>query len=68
MINLDMKNYNLILTEKNISIPSDQSRIREQAKFICSKFTKSFWKTNKNNWRPRKKTSWSFKVLKPEES
>ena len=63
-----MKNYNLILTEKNISIPSDQSRIREQAKFICSKFTKAFEKQIKTIEDQGRKQAEALKVLKPEES
>ena len=30
-------------------------------------FGKSIWKTNKNNWRSRKKLSWDLKDLKPKE-
>ena len=26
---------------------------------------KDFWKTNKNNWRSRRKTNWYFQDLKP---
>ena len=38
-------------------LPSNQKHIIEQAKFTFS----SLWKTNKNNWRPRKK---QFDALK----
>ena len=43
-------------------LPYDQSRVIEQV-FIFS-FRKSFWKTIKNNWRAKKKTSWSFKSFR----
>ena len=43
-------------------LPSDQSRIIEQAKFCIFSFKKSFWKANKNNLRVRKK---QVKALKP---
>ena len=45
-------------------LQSDQSRIIEQVTFTYSPLRKSFWKTNKNNWRKQKKTSWSFKSFK----
>ena len=38
-------------------LPSDQSRIIEQAKFTYSPLGKAFEKTNKNNWRWSRKTS-----------
>ena len=43
-------------------LPYDQRRVIEQV-FIFS-FRKSFWKTIKNNWRAKKKTSWSFKSFR----
>ena len=68
MIKLEIKNYNMILTETaKISVlssgkidkyefltgeeilPSDQSRIIEQAKFTYSPLGKAFKKTNKND-------------------
>ena len=45
-------------------IPSDQSRIIEQAKFIYCPLDKAFKKQIKSNWRTRKKPSWSFKSFK----
>ena len=44
-------------------LPSNQQQIIEQAKFTYS-FRKSFWKTNKSNWRSRRKPSWGFKRFK----
>ena len=35
-------------------LPSDQSRIIEQAKFNYSPLGKAFGKSNKNNWSTRK--------------
>ena len=43
-------------------LPSDESRITEQAKFIYSPLGKA--KTSQSNWRAMKKTSWSFKSFK----
>ena len=40
MIRLEMKNYNMILTEE--ILPSDQSRIIEQTKFTYSPIGKAF--------------------------
>ena len=40
------------LTGEDI-LPSNQQQIIEQAKFYLFSFGKSFWKTNKNNWRSR---------------
>ena len=51
------------LTGKDI-LPSNQQQIIEQAKFTFSYLGKNFWKTNKNNWRSRTKTSWGFKKFK----
>ena len=57
------------LTEEEI-LPSNQKQIIEQAKFTYSplgknKFEKqSIWKTNKNNWRSRKKEVQALKHLK----
>ena len=45
-------------------LPADQSRIIEQAKFTYPPLVKAFKKTNKNTWRTRKKTSWSFRSFK----
>ena len=36
-------------------LPSNQKQMIEQAKFTYSPFGKSVRKTNKNNWRSRKK-------------
>ena len=38
------------LTDEDI-LPSDQQQIIKQARFTYSPLEKSFWKTNKNNWR-----------------
>ena len=38
-------------------LPSNQQQIIEQAKFTYSIYLESFWKTNKNNWRSRRKTN-----------
>ena len=71
----DSKNINIIiqktdkyeyLTGEEI-LPSDQSWITEQAKFTYSPLGKAFEKTSKNNWRTRKKTSWSFRSFKTRE-
>ena len=71
----DSKNINIIiqktdkyeyLTGEEI-LPSDQSWITEQAKFTYSPLGKAFEKTSKNNWRARKKTSWSFRSFKTRE-
>ena len=43
-------------------LPSDQTIITEQASFyipISVKYLK-----NKNNWRTREKSSWSFKIFR----
>ena len=40
------------------------NEIIEQAKLYLLSFRKSTWKTNKNNWRSRAKTSWGFKRTK----
>ena len=48
-------------------LPSDQSWITEQAKFTYYPLGKAFEKTSKNNWRTRKKTSWSFRSFKTRE-
>ena len=45
-------------------LPSDQSRIMEQAKFTYFSLGKAFEKKTKNDWRVRHKTSWSFKSFK----
>ena len=34
----------------------------EQARFTCSPLEKAFWKTNKNNWRSRRKTNESSRT------
>ena len=44
-------------------LPSTQNQVIEQAKLTSSPLGKSFWKTNKNNWRSRKKTIPCFKKL-----
>ena len=71
----DSKNISIIiqktdkyeyLTGEEI-LPSDQSWITEQAKFTYSPLGKAFEKTSKNNWRTRKKTSWSFTSFKTRE-
>ena len=71
----DSKNISIIiqktdkyeyLTGEEI-LPSDQSWITEQAKFTYSPLGKAFEKTSKNNWRTRKKTSWSFRSFKTRE-
>ena len=71
----DSKNISIIiqktdkyeyLTGEEI-LPSDQSWITEQAKFTYSPLGKAFEKTSKNNWRARKKTSWSFRSFKTRE-
>ena len=46
-------------------LPSNQQQIIEKTKFTCSILGKAFWKTNKNNWRSRRKTNRYFKDLKP---
>ena len=75
-----MKNYNTILTEKEQKyqhyeyeyltgeqiLPSDQSRIIEQAKFTYSPLSKVFEKQIKTIEELRKKQVEAFKVLKPE--
>ena len=38
------------LTDEDI-LPSDQKQIIKQARFTYSPLGKSFWKTNKSNWR-----------------
>ena len=43
------------------TLPSDQNRIIEQAKFTYSPFGKAFKKETKKIWRLRKITNWSFK-------
>ena len=43
------------------TLPSDQNRIIEQAKFTYSPFGKAFKKEIKKIWRLRKITNWSFK-------
>ena len=48
------------LTAEQI-LSSTQNQVIEQAKFTYSPLGKIFWKTNKNNWRSRKK---QFHVLK----
>ena len=47
-------------------LPSNQRQIIEQAKFAIFSFRKSFWKTNKNDWRSRNKTNTAngFKFLR----
>ena len=40
-------------------LPSNQRQILEQANLFF--FRKSFWKTNKNNWRSRRKTNKAIK-------
>ena len=50
------------LTEGEI-LPSDQSRIKEQAIFTYS-IRKNFWKTEKSNWRSRNITNWIFNTFK----
>ena len=70
----DSKNISIIiqktdkyeyLTGEEI-LPSDQSWITEQAKFTYSPLGKEV-ETSKNNWRTRKKTSWSFRSFKTRE-
>ena len=51
------------LTGEEVLLPSDQSKIIEEAKFTYSLLCKRFENQNKNNWRTRKK-SWSFKSFK----
>ena len=75
MIRLEIKNYNVALTEKQQKIstlssgkidkykcltceeilPSYQRKVIEQAKFTYSTLGKFFGKTNKNDWRSRRK-------------
>ena len=43
------------------TLPSDQNRITEQAKFTYSLFGRAFKKEIKKIWRLRKITNWSFK-------
>ena len=48
-------------------LPSNQKQIIEQAKFTYSPLGKAFEKTNKNNWRSRKKQFEALKDLNPKE-
>ena len=55
-------NYDYLIEED--ILPFNQKQIIEQAKFTYSPLGKAFEKKSKNNWRSRKKTSWSFRVFK----
>ena len=44
-------------------LPSDQQKIIEQGKLLILPWEKLL-KTNKNNWRSRRKASWDFKRFK----
>ena len=76
-VKIKMKKYTITLTEKQQKhqhylqlrlrieeiLPFDQSRIIEQAKSTYSPLSKAF-KNNRNKWRSRNKTCWSFKTFK----
>ena len=49
-------------------MPSDQSRIIEQAKFTYLSFRKSFLKANKADWKTRKIQVEALEVLKSDEN
>ena len=54
---LSGKNYKYeCLTGEEI-LPFNQREVAEQAKCTYSPFTKSFWKTNKNDGRSRRKAN-----------
>ena len=44
------------LTDEEI-LPPDQRRVIEQDTFCKFSIRQSFWKTNKNDWKARKKTN-----------
>ena len=56
--------YGKYLCESVMALLTPKSGIIEHAKFTYCSFSKAFFLKKKKNWRPMKKTSWTFKSFK----